>query len=292
MIPLCRPELDDAAWTSWRDSASQAMKNLVSLYKPGQDVELQEVLYQEAKPFLLSLSNGKCAYCESPIAANQPGDVEHYRPKGRIRDENGKVVKFKFQDDEVEHPGYWWLAYDWRNLLPSCTDCNRRRRHGQDGASAGKGDYFAVRGQRAALPSDDLDQEQALLLDPTEPSFNPKEHFEFQQDGKMRPLTEEARHSCELLGLNLREALVGQRELTYLQAQQAFVALLNQVTSGAPDSSVARVREQINDMWNGRSAYSAFAQRGLEVAVDSIYKRTGTRFKLPLPPLPDAEIPA
>lgn len=283
MIPLRRPDLADAAWTSWRDSATLAMKNLVSQYKPGQEVELQDALYQEAKPFLLSLSNGKCAYCESPIAVNQPGDVEHYRPKGRIRDEHGKIVKVKYQDDEIEHPGYWWLAYDWRNLLPSCTDCNRRRHHGLDGASAGKGDYFAVRGQRAALPSDDLDQEQALLLDPTMPSFKPQDHFEFLQDGTMRPLTEEARHSCELLGLNLREALVGQRELTYLQAQQAFASLFSLMASPASGTSLVRVRQQINDMWNGRSAYSAFARRGLEVVVDSIYQTTGTRFQLPLP---------
>jgi hypothetical protein len=24
----------------------------------------------------------------------------------------------------VEHPGYFWLAYHWKNLLPSCAFCN------------------------------------------------------------------------------------------------------------------------------------------------------------------------
>ena len=283
MIAFARADLADAAWTSWRDGACQAMHDLVSQYQPGQDVELQETIYQGAKPFLLKLSSGKCAYCESLVELSQPGDVEHYRPKGRIRDEKGKVVKVKFNDDEVEHPGYWWLAYDWPNLLPSCTDCNRRRRHTLEGVAAGKGDYFAVRGQRAALPSDDLCQEQALLLDPSVADFDPHEHFEFLQDGTLRPLTEEARHSCELLGLNLREKLVGARELTYLQAQQAFMSLFTQATSGAPAAALARVRQQINDMWNGHSAYSAFARRGLEVVVDNVFQSTGTRFQLPLP---------
>ena len=282
MIPFARADLANAAWKSWREGACQAMQELVSQYKPGQDVKLQKKIYQGAKPFLLELSSYKCAYCESLIALSQPGDVEHYRPKGRIRDENGKVVKVKFQDNEVEHPGYWWLAYDWPNLLPSCIDCNRRRKHGLEGVAAGKDDYFVVRGQRAALPSDDLHQEQALLLDPSTPDFNPHQHFEFLQDGKLRPLTDEARHSCELLGLNERETLVFTRKLTYLQAQQAFASLFTHMTSATPSTSFERVRDQINDMWNGHSAYSAFARRALEEAADNVFKNTGTRFKLPL----------
>lgn len=57
---------------------------------------------------------GKCAYCESRYANQAPVDVEHYRPKGRIA-------------GVADHPGYWWLAMVWENLLPSCIDCNRRR---------------------------------------------------------------------------------------------------------------------------------------------------------------------
>ncbi|EHR69477.1 hypothetical protein BurJ1DRAFT_0595 [Burkholderiales bacterium JOSHI_001] len=283
MIPIPRPDLADDQWKHWHDSAQQAMDQLVSQYKPGQEVALQDVVYQEAKPYLMKLSHGKCAYCETLLAANQPGDVEHYRPKGRIRDETGKVVKVKLQNDEIEHPGYWWLAYDWRNLLPSCTDCNRRRHHGLEGVAAGKGDYFAVRGHRAALPSDDLDQEQALLLDPSKPGFDPKQHFEFLPNGTLKPLTEEARHSCELLGLNLREALVSERELSYLQAKQAFASMFAQLLSDAPASTLARVRQQINDMWQGRSAYSAFARQALESVVANLQRTTGTHFELPLP---------
>jgi len=282
MIPFSRQELADVAWKNWREGANMAMKDLVSKYKPGEDVELQEAIYKAAKPFLLQLSSGKCAYCESLIELSHPGDVEHYRPKGRIRDENGKVVKVKFQDNEVEHPGYWWLAYEWPNLLPSCIDCNRRRKHGLEEIDSGKGDYFAVRGHRAFLPSDDLFQEQALLLDPSMPDFDPNKHFEFLQDGTIRALTEEASYSCKLLGLNRRERLVFARAMTFLQAQQAFMSLFMHATSTNP-ATLALVRQQINDMWNGHSAYSAFARRGLEEVVEGIYKVTGTRFQLPLP---------
>ncbi len=63
---------------------------------------------------LRKLFNDKCAYCESTFRAVSPADIEHYRPKGRVK-------------DEENHQGYWWLAADWENLLPCCIDCNRER---------------------------------------------------------------------------------------------------------------------------------------------------------------------
>jgi uncharacterized protein (TIGR02646 family) len=117
------------------------------------------------KKRLEELFHGKCAYCESLYASQAPVDVEHYRPKGRI-------------EGELKHPGYWWLAAEWTNLLPSCLDCNRRRKQLAPIVSTdlavlyetmktGKQDSFPVLGARAALEPDDLVAERALLLDPT-----------------------------------------------------------------------------------------------------------------------------
>ncbi|SOC05340.1 uncharacterized protein (TIGR02646 family) [Rhodobacter sp. JA431] len=69
---------------------------------------------EAVKLALTQLFHGKCAYCESDYAAQAPVDIEHYRPKGGV-------------EDDPDHFGYWWLAADWENLLPSCIDCNRRR---------------------------------------------------------------------------------------------------------------------------------------------------------------------
>ena len=46
----------------------------------------------------------KCCYCENRNAASAPLHVEHYRPKGAVR-----------QDRESRKllPGYYWLAYSW-----------------------------------------------------------------------------------------------------------------------------------------------------------------------------------
>ncbi len=44
-----------------------------------------------------------CAYCQALLPHNDPGDVEHFRPKS----------------------SYWWLAYTFGNYLLGCSLCNR-----------------------------------------------------------------------------------------------------------------------------------------------------------------------
>lgn len=138
----------------------------------------------EVKLRLEKLFHGKCAYCETVYASSAPVDVEHYRPKGRVEGVDG-------------HPGYWWLAMDWDNLLPSCIDCNRRRRQKTPKGDAslaaldrdardfrasavvqsGKKDAFPVSGVHARTEEDDLALEGALLLNPCRD--DPAEHIHF-----------------------------------------------------------------------------------------------------------------
>lgn len=125
----------------------------------------------DVKLALETLFHGKCAYCETRYCATAPVDVEHYRPKGAVAEADG-------------HGGYWWMAAEWANLLPSCIDCNRRR--GQvivTGSSslaelaassapratgAGKKDSFPLADERVRLVAESGDHasEGALLLDP------------------------------------------------------------------------------------------------------------------------------
>ena len=63
---------------------------------------------------LRELFVNKCAYCESSLVGGDM-DVEHYRPKGGV-------------SEVPDHSGYYWLAYDWENLVASCSFCNRLRR--------------------------------------------------------------------------------------------------------------------------------------------------------------------
>jgi len=115
----------------------------------------------EVKAALEKLFNYKCAYCETPGFAGFSWDVEHFRPKGRVAEDRS-------------HPGYYWLAYTWTNLYPSCVFCNQRRKDQPTfddpvlGPATGKLDQFPVadEGSRARAPADSLAAEDPLLLDP------------------------------------------------------------------------------------------------------------------------------
>ncbi len=110
----------------------------------------------------------KCAYCETYFAG-QPVAVEHYRPKGAV------------VDGKKELPGYYWLAATWENLLPSCTDCNSRRKHRMDDGRKvvrGKGNEFPLaRGSKRAKAPGQEKREKPLLLNPE--IDDPARHLEF-----------------------------------------------------------------------------------------------------------------
>jgi hypothetical protein len=74
--------------------------------------------------------------------------------------------------DGQNHPGYWWLAVRWDNLVPACGMCNTY-----------KTDRFPLEGSRAISPQDgsDLeslqDLEKPLVLHPL--VDEPEDHLDF-----------------------------------------------------------------------------------------------------------------
>ena len=132
-----------------------------------------------------ALFHGKCAYCESPYRAVDSLDVEHFRPKGRVA-------------ESKTHPGYWWLAAMWTNLLPSCPPCNQRRRHvdykpgmtleeferalqKDPKKTSGKANSFPVRHDHWVDDENgDLTTEDPLLINPT--LRDPADHLEWVFD--------------------------------------------------------------------------------------------------------------
>lgn len=87
--------------------------------KRGARIDEGYSVYSDTKvrKVLLRMFHGKCAYCESRITAIYSGDVEHFRPKGEIKE----AVNSK--------PGYYWLAAEWNNLLFACPFCNQTNTH-------------------------------------------------------------------------------------------------------------------------------------------------------------------
>lgn len=128
----------------------------------------------------------KCAYCE---AIDNTLDVEHFRPKAGVA-------------EEPLHDGYYWLAYEWTNLLPSCTACNKCLKDRGQGPGRGKSVQFPLRAgsPRAFLPTDKLEEEQRLLLNPCEDE--PNEHLRLLPDGMLEPKTEMGQTSIDVYFLN------------------------------------------------------------------------------------------
>ena len=89
----------------------------------------------------------KCVYCELVRGRRREIDVEHFRPKAQVA-------------EDKTHLGYWWLAYEWENLLYACKYCNQEY----------KKNHFPLlpQGKRAMGPGDDLLQELPMLLNPYE----------------------------------------------------------------------------------------------------------------------------
>jgi 5-methylcytosine-specific restriction endonuclease McrA len=153
----------------------------------------------------------KCAYCESTYGAVYDGDVEHFRPKGKVKEKDPPT------------PGYYWLANDWDNLFLACQHCNQRRRHVLVGETElegyGKMDQFPLDPEtsRAAKANADVKKEEKarLLINPCKDK--PEEHFEYERENAvMIPLSKKGETSIKVYVLQ-RPNLVHERKKQMLK---------------------------------------------------------------------------
>lgn len=196
------PFLDTPEFALWQARAEKARKAILDADAPPN--KFNESIWQDFKnEFLIPI--GICAYCEGRYAGGHDCDAEHYRPKGKVTD--GR--------NDVGHPGYYWLAYEWHNLLLACKWCNSKHTNRDDLAPRkklphdGKLCEFPVLGARITAPSADparwieeLLEEQPLLLNPYFDS--PYDHFEARFDGMLYHKTERGRITIDVCDLNRR----------------------------------------------------------------------------------------
>lgn len=139
---------------------------------------------KKIKKKLIKFQFGKCAFCEQNVLSVSDGDVEHFRPKGGFRQSS---------KNQLQLPGYYWLAYDWDNLLFSCSSCNRRF----------KKNLFPIldQFQRARNHHDDITNEKVVFVNPY--NENPKFLIGFNKEvayGKDKK--NRGKKTIEALGLN------------------------------------------------------------------------------------------
>lgn len=141
----------------WEDNATKALEK-VSVLPPNKRraaINRKARIWQSLTQYLEELSYSKCWYCETRQERSD-NCVDHFRPKNRVI-------------ERKDHPGYWWLAFDWKNYRFCCTYCNSRRVDEKQQRGSGKHDSFPVIDERyrACTPCGDINCENPCLLDPT-----------------------------------------------------------------------------------------------------------------------------
>ena len=244
--------------------------------KPAKAPEFTAYRGKPVKKALAELFGRTCAYCESIYAHLLPMDVEHYRPKGGYLDPDGTLCK----------PGYYWLAADWNNLLPSCIDCNRAREQvpGTGKAKAkklGKANQFPiVAGTARATNSDGEAAERPLLLNPCKD--DPSRHLAFYSDGHVLPAAtaEEVTEpkgvaTINVCGLHRAELIMMRREhAASLRAAFRAVLVADRSVTRHPGDPVelhelGLAEAQLEDVCTSMIAYRALT-RSLRLTFDAL----------------------
>ncbi|MCC6818199.1 MAG: hypothetical protein IT245_04865 [Bacteroidia bacterium] len=159
-------------------------------------------LWGELKQHFSDVLKRKCWYSES-INDFAHCHLDHFRPKSRAIDENGK-----------DQGGYWWLAFNWRNFRYAGPAGNVRKR-----------DYFHVNANKANSPADPLENEDIRFLDPTDPDDPAK--LKFNNEGIISPKSAivnsreyiQSEYTIRRMNLNLFGLMEGRKDKYRLTAR-------------------------------------------------------------------------
>ena len=175
---VCSDIIEESLNAEWRQSATDALATLNSkttldekktYLRSAQASGVWREFYERIPPRFTN----KCWYCEAEeIRSDMP--VDHFRPKGKV-------------DEDGEHEGYWWLAFDWTNYRCACTFCNSKRNFVE--SQGGKGNRFPIfnNDDRANSCDDNHHHESPAILDPCDPDDD--NLLWFDEDGMPEAIT-------------------------------------------------------------------------------------------------------
>lgn len=255
-------EPNDPEWDEWQERCETARDRLVQAFEAGQELVIDRDLYKEQKlsvymnrdkPF-----RGKCAYCESDLS-RQYGDIEHYRPSSNVTDADRKSITRIRNGQEEKHPGYYWLTYEWSNLLPGCIMCNRPSKKFTEGRLIGKWDRFPIGASRAWHHNDNLAAEDPLIINPVK--IDPPDHLIFDKNGSILWASEHGEATVKILGLNDNGLPYRRKEkydqVRFLTDYYIFLAELNPQSQKA--SELFNLLRRIKDGYGEFTTYALMA---------------------------------
>lgn len=149
-------------FAKWEVNASIHLQNIEALIPEKRpDYWSKNNIWSKLYDAMSELSGHKCWYTESKENSAE-WQIDHYRPKGKSLDENGKIIL---------KTGYWWLSYSWSNfrLSGSLSNLLRTDRFTDDEYVFGKGSFFPLKDKTKFSKEKDLRcrGEIPMLLDPT-----------------------------------------------------------------------------------------------------------------------------
>lgn len=174
---ICKDIIEENLSAEWRQSATDAL----AILNAKANLTEKKTFLRSARAsriwrsFLEGLPErftNKCWYCEAEeIRSEMP--VDHFRPKGKV-------------EEDAQHEGYWWLAFDWENYRCACARCNSVRN--LEETQGGKGCHFPIFNEedRATSSADDYHCEEPALLDPCDPDDD--RLIWFDSDGLPEPI--------------------------------------------------------------------------------------------------------
>jgi len=211
------------AFKNWLKKAKTARTKAL---REGPAHVFQPRIWKELKEQLIKANFGKCMYCEFQGIPADYYAAEHFRPKAEVTNDRCRVV----------HDGYYWLAYEWQNILLACTKCNSAHPDGEMGSHPGKANEFPISKTRVLAPGpdpdkwiDDLVAEEPLLL---HPYFDKAEdHFSLGKFGTLEGITKRGKATIKICDLN-RPSLREARERSHREVLTKFAETLQSYLNG------------------------------------------------------------
>jgi hypothetical protein len=242
--PLSKAQLEarvDAVDVTWRARASVRQAAFIAAGKFTEESSI----WSDVKTVFMDLQHDKCVFCERVLGGKLAGksehDVEHFRPKGRVKKwpyaTRRPKVAYDFETGLANEMGYYWLAYDVENYACACKGCNSDR----------KRDYFPILGPRG-VPASDIatlnGTETPLLLFPHGEHGDEPSSFITFEGVIARPVHaaglsfQRARVTIDFFSLNDREELLADRARAI---RELFKAIR---LTADPDSAIRATAER------------------------------------------------
>ncbi len=185
-----------------------------------------------SKKNLIALYNNKCCFCESNASPSSFWQVEHFRPK------NKSPKKSKYG----HHNGYYWLGYEWSNLLLICSKCNNK-----------KNSHFPLLNSENRIKNHPLDANNSLISNITNsiyenegcillnPEIDKVEDFLiFKPNGDIKGIDTQGRGeiSIELYHLRRENLILARRKISDDFFDEIKSILADYLTGDIPEQSL------------------------------------------------------